>query len=107
MQPSDDRRRLLLLHRQLGEALKQDDWNGVIKIDQAIREALQALAARPHLSPDVLQAKALLKQLHAQALLRCTQACERLWEQVLDHLDHAEARAAYQQVKLFGTEEAG
>lgn len=104
MRPSDDRRRLQLLHRQLALALQKDDWDAVIKTDQSIRELLQALATRPSLSDEVLQAKAQLKKLHAQALMQCAQACERLWEQLLDHLQHAEARAAYQQVGLFGGE---
>lgn len=107
MLPIDDVRRLRLLHRQLQQALQQDDWSAVIKVDQAIREQLQALASRSQLSPDVLQAKSRLKQLHAYALLQCARACERLWEQLLDHLDHAEARTAYQQVALFGGMEEG
>lgn len=107
MQPVNDRRRLLLLHQQLGKALQQDDWDAVIKTDQEIREMLQRLASRPHLSEEVQQAKDQLKKLHAYALMRCTESCERLWEQLLDHLEHAEARAAYQQVGLFGAEEVG
>ncbi|NLO80711.1 MAG: hypothetical protein GX093_10530 [Xanthomonadaceae bacterium] len=104
---ASDRRRLLQLHAQLAQALRQDDWEAVIKVDQAIRELLQELATRPQLDDGVLEAKARLKKLHAQALLRCAQACERLWEQLLDYLDHAEARVAYQQVSQLGLEERG
>ena len=101
MPPAADRQRLLELHRQLGQALQDDDWNAVARVDQAIREQLQLLASRTNLSAEVLQAKSQLKQLHGKALQACAKECERLRLLLLNHLEYAEGRAAYQQVGLF------
>lgn len=101
MPPAADRRKLLELHAQLEQALTAKDWGAIGRIDQAIREQLQALAARPRLDDDVLQAKLRLKQLHARALQACTEECERLRELLLNHLQYAESRLAYQQTELY------
>lgn len=100
MPPVADRQRLLELHRQLELALQDGDWNGIAKIDQAIREQLLLLDARASQSAEVQRARNQLKQLHGKALQACARECERLRLLLLNHLEYAEGRAAYQQVEL-------
>lgn len=101
MLPEHDRQRLLALHRRLGQALQENDWNGVAKVDRMIRKQLQVMAGRPSLSKEVLQAKERLKQLHAKALRACAEECERLRLQLERHNEYAEGRSAYLWVDLF------
>ncbi len=42
-----------------------------------------------------------LKQLHGQALKACADECERLRLLLVNHLEYAEGRAAYQRIDLY------
>mgnify|MGYP001054467148 CR=1 FL=1 len=108
MQPAaDDRRRLLALHQQLEQALTAKDWGAMARVDQAIRAQLQVLAERPRLDDDVLRAKRRLKQLHIRALQACAEECERLRLRLLNHLQYAEGRLAYQRNELLWSGDGG
>lgn len=100
MPPAADVRLLRNLSLRLEQTLHAGDWAAIADIDRAIREQLQELAAAPGLSPEVLQAKQRLKQLHARALRACAAECERLWELMQSHLDYAEGQLAYRQIEL-------
>ena len=101
MPPVSDRERLLELHAQLQQALQNNDWTAVATVDAAVRQCLEALAQRGELDESTLAAKQLLKQLHGQGLQACADECERLRLLLLNHLEYAEGRAAYQRIDMF------
>lgn len=101
MPPEADRRLLLELHGQLAAALERQDWEGMMGIDLAIRDCLQALAGRPSGSEEVRHARRQLQQLHGQARTACADECERLRRVLLTHLEYAEGRSAYMRVDMF------
>lgn len=103
MQRASDAQRLQQLHAQLQQALQRGDWQAIAAVDAAIAECLRALAAREQLDPAALAARAALKQLHDQARVACAEECERLRLLLVNHLEYAEGRAAYQRVELFHT----
>ena len=96
-----DSERLMALHAQLKQALQNNDWNAVATADGAIRQCLEALAARIELDEPTRSAKLQLKQLHGEGLQACADECERLRLLLLDHLEYAEGRAAYQRIDMF------
>lgn len=101
MPPVSNSERLLELHAQLQQALQADDWSGVATVDTAVRQCLEALAQQAELDESTLAAKQLLKQLHGEGLQACADECERLRLLLLNHLEYAEGRAAYQRVDMF------
>lgn len=104
MQPVAERQlqaRLLAVHEQLAAALQHKDWDRFTAIDLSVRECLQALATVPAPSAELLRLKQQLKQLHAQAIKACAEACEQLRQSLLTHLEYAEGRSAYLRVDLF------
>lgn len=102
-----DSERLTALHAQLKQALQGSDWHAVASVDGAIRQCLEALAARAELDEPTRAAKHLLKQLHDEGLQACADECERLRLLLLNHLEYAEGRAAYQRVDMFQAGERG
>ena len=98
-----DRERLLELHAQLQQALQTGDWNAVAAVDAAVRQCLEGLAGQGELDESTLAAKRLLKQLHGEGLQACADECERLRLLLLNHLEYAEGRAAYQRIDMFQT----
>ncbi len=107
MPPVSDSARLMELHEQLQQALEADNWSAVAAVDMQIRQCLEALAARPQLDEPTIAAKARLQQLHGEGLNACADECERLRLLLLNHLEYAEGRAAYQRVDMFQTGDRG
>lgn len=87
--------KLITLGEQMAAALKAQDWDSVGGIDQRIRECLQELAAMETLSPELEKIKQQLQQLYARVLPAYAEACEKLRQLLLAHIDYAEARSAY------------
>ena len=79
MPPVSDSERLMALHGELQAALQSNDWTAVATVDAAIRQGLQA----------------------------CAEECERLRLLLLNHLEHAEGRAAYQRIDMFQAGDRG
>ncbi|HWV11505.1 hypothetical protein [Pseudomonas sp.] len=104
MQPGEERRLLLMfstVHGQLRAAMEARDWERFAAIDQRVRECLDALSACAEPSTEVLQAKQLLKELYGAALAGCAEACEKLRQVLLTHLEYVEGRSAYQRIDLY------
>lgn len=106
MPPVSDSERLTELHEQLRQALQASDWNAVAVVDKAIRQCLEALAGE-QLDEPARAAKSRLKQLHGEGLQACADECERLRLLLLNHLEYAEGRAAYQRIELFHAGDRG
>ncbi len=88
--------KLITLGEQMAAALKAQDWDSVGGIDLRIRECLQELsAAEETLSPELEKAKQQLHQLYARVLPAYADACEKLRQLLLAHIDYSEARSAY------------
>ncbi len=87
--------KLITLGEQMAAALKAQDWDSVGGIDQRIRESLRELSAAETLSPELQAAKQQLQQLYARVLPAYAEACEKLRQLLLAHVDYAEARSAY------------
>lgn len=107
MPPVSDSERLTALHEQLRHALQIKDWHAVEKVDGDIRRCLEALPAHHALDEPALAAKLQLKQLHGEGLQACADECERLRLLLLNHLEYAEGRAAYQRVDMFQAGDRG
>lgn len=107
MPPVSDSARLLELHEQLQQALQADNWGAVAAVDIQIRQCLEDLATQPQLDESTRTAKARLRQLHGEGLNACTDECERLRLLLLNHLEHAEGRAAYQRVDMYQAGDRG
>lgn len=101
MPPVSDSERLMALHAQLQQALQANDWPAVAEVDAAIRQCLEMLAERLQLDQPALDAHNRLKQLHGEGVKACAEECERLRLLLLNHLEYAEGRAAYQRVDMF------
>ncbi|QGZ29336.1 hypothetical protein [Stutzerimonas stutzeri] len=101
-----DSARLTELHAQLRQALQANDWNAVARVDQAVRECLEALAGRT-LDEPARAAKSRLKKLHGEGVQACADECERLRLLLLNHLEYAEGRAAYQRIDMFQVGDRG
>lgn len=100
MPRASDEQRLQELHAQLAAALHRSDWRAVGEVDQAIRQCLEQLPCAP--LPDAVDAaRQQLKRLHGQALTACGEECERLRLLLVNHLEYAEGRAAYQRIDMF------
>ncbi|SEM63147.1 hypothetical protein SAMN04487857_103310 [Pseudomonas sp. ok272] len=99
------RRQLLLrfvaVHEQLAEVVQSKGWERFAAIDVSVRECLQALSTMTEPGEELLRVKQQLKQLYAQAIKACAQACEHLRQSLLTHLEYAEGRSAYLRVDLF------
>lgn len=102
-----DSERLMALHAQLKQALEDSDWHAVAAADNAIRHCLETLASRVELDEPARAAKHRLKQLHDEGLKACADECERLRLLLLNHLEYAEGRAAYQRVDMFQAGDRG
>lgn len=107
MPPVSDSGRLMALHRQLQQALDANDWAAVATVDVQIRQCLETLSEQLQLDEPTRLAKARLKQLHAKGLNACADECERLRLLLLNHLEYAEGRAAYQRVDLYQVGDLG
>ena len=107
MPPVSDSECLMALHGQLQQALQANDWTAVATADAAIRECLEALAGRLEQDEPTRLAKSRLKQLHGQGLQACADECERLRLLLLNHLEYAEGRAAYQRIDMFQAGDRG
>lgn len=101
MPPVSDSERLMTLHGELQAALQRNDWTAVAAVDSAIRQCLETLAGRLELDEPTHAAKSRLKQLHGEGLQACADECERLRLLLLNHIEHAEGRAAYQRIDMF------
>jgi hypothetical protein len=87
--------------------LQGNDWTAVASVDGAIRQCLETLAGRLELDKPTLAAKSRLQQLHGEGLQACADECERLRVLLLNHLEHAEGRAAYQRIDMFQAGDRG
>jgi len=97
---ASDEQRLLELHVRLAAALHSSDWHAVREVDLAIRQCLEQLPRGP--LPDAVDAaRQQLKRLHGQALTACGEECERLRLLLVNHLEYAEGRAAYQRIDMY------
>jgi hypothetical protein len=96
---ASDEQRLQALHERLAAALQSQDWRAVGETDQAIRQCLEQLPREAHAS--VQSARQQLKRLHGQALKACAEECERLRLLLVNHLEYAEGRSAYQRVDMY------
>jgi hypothetical protein len=105
--PVSDSEHLTALHEQLRQALQASDWNAVAKVDGDIRRCLQALPGQQQLDESTLAAKQQLKKLHGEGLQACADECERLRLLLLNHLEYAEGRAAYQRIDMFQAGDRG
>ncbi len=92
---------LMALHEQLQQALQASDWAAVAAVDAAIRQCLETLAGQLEMDEPTRAAKSRLKQLHGEGLQACADECERLRLLLLNHLEYAEGRAAYQRIDMF------
>jgi len=92
--------KLITLREQLAAALKACNWDSVEGIDLRIRECLQELAAVESLSPELEQAKQQLHELYGQVIPAYAEACEKLRQLLLAHVDYSEARSAYMRTDL-------
>lgn len=102
-----DSERLMALHAQLKLALDGGDWHAVAAADGAIRQCLETLAGRVELDEPTREAKHLLKQLHDEGVQACAEECERLRLLLVNHLEYAEGRAAYQRIDMFQAGDRG
>ena len=100
MPHASDEQRLQALHGRLAAALRSSDWRAVGEVDQAIRHCLEQLP-RASQSEAVDTARQQLKRLHGQALKACAEECERLRLLLVNHLEYAEGRAAYQRIDMY------
>jgi len=91
----DQQIKLIALGEQMAAALKARDWDSVGGIDLRIRECLQELAGAETISPELQAAKQQLQQLYARVLPVYADACEKMRQLLLAHVDYAEARSAY------------
>lgn len=91
---------LLALGEQLTEALRAKDWEAVGATDLHIRECLIGIAALESPSPELLKVKAQLRGLYERILPAYGEACEQLRQLLLNHMDYAEGRSAYQRTDL-------
>lgn len=94
---------------QLGEALvaelRAQRWDEVAHIDSKVREQLEAIAAMETVSAELEQAKHRLKQLYERVIPAYEAACEKVRLMLINHIDHAEARSAYQRISLLQGDE--
>lgn len=107
MQPVSDSECLMELHAQLQQALQDGDWSAVAMVDAAVRQCLEALPGQLELDEPTRNAKSRLKQLHGEGLQVCADECERLRLLLLNHLEYAEGRAAYQRIDMFHAGDKG
>lgn len=107
MPRASNRARLMELHAQLQQALEADNWGEVAAVDNHIRQCLEDLARQPSLDEPTIAAKARLQQLHSEGLNACVDECERLRLLLLNHLEYAEGRAAYQRVDMYQAGDRG
>lgn len=89
---------LLQLHDQLQQALKLHDWDAVAGIDLNVRACLQVMPEQP--GAEMQRAKQQLQQLYGRAIPAYGEACEKLRQLLLAHLEHAEGRTAYMRTDL-------
>lgn len=92
--------KLIALGEQMAAAINAQDWDSVGGIDNRIRECLLELGEAETLSPELEQTKQRLQQLYARVLPAYADACERLRQLLLAHVDYAEARSAYLRTDL-------
>jgi hypothetical protein len=94
---------------RLGEALVADlraqRWDEVANVDSQVREQLDAIAAMENVSAELEQAKRQLKQLYERVIPAYEVACEKVRLMLVNHIDHAEARSAYQRISLLQGDE--
>lgn len=96
--PEQLKQRLEQLTEQLQQALKSHDWDAVAAIDLGVRACLQAM---PDLaSAELLAAKQQLHALYGRVLPAYAEACNKLRELLLTHIDYAEGRSAYMRTDL-------
>ena len=92
--------KLITLGEHLAAALKAQDWDSVGGIDQRIRECLEEIAALDIPSPELQACKKHLQELYSRVLPAYSEACEKLRQLLLSHVDYAEARSAYLRTDL-------
>ncbi|MCQ4297145.1 hypothetical protein NAU58_16325 [Pseudomonas stutzeri] len=100
MPHASDEQRLRALHGRLAAAVQAQDWRAVGEVDQAIRQCLEQLPRVPQ-DESVKAARQQLKRLHGQALKACGEECERLRLLLVNHLEYAEGRSAYQRIDMY------
>jgi hypothetical protein len=103
MQSVPDRQlqlQLSSLGEQLAGALKAQDWESVGGIDGRIRECLETIAALETVSPELQACKKQLQELYSRVLPAYSEACEKVRQLLLSHVDYAEARSAYLRTDL-------
>lgn len=92
--------KLITLGEQLTEALRAKDWERVGLVDKHIRNCLQEIAALESPSPELQKVKTQLRDLYERVLPTYAEACEKLRQLLLSHVDYAEGRSAYMRTDL-------
>ncbi len=96
--------RLATVYRMLIQAMAQQDWTSMGQADAQLRECLQVLAGWQELSPQLIQMKQRLQEIHGLAMNGCRDECARLNTILQAYLASAEVRSAYSQTALYQDE---
>lgn len=96
--------KLITLGEHLTEALKAKDWERVGVVDLHIRNCLREIATLDAPSPELQKAKTQLRDLYERVLPTYAEACEKLRQLLLSHVDYAEGRSAYMRTDLLQSE---
>jgi hypothetical protein len=91
---------LVQLARQFTEAFKAENWERVGEVDLRIRHCLQAIAELEAPSAELQQTKAQLRELYARVLPSYADACEKMRQLLVSHVDYSEGRSAYLRTDL-------
>ena len=92
--------KLKALGEQMSLALKARDWDSLSGIDTRIRECLEELNRMEPLSAELQACKQSVQQLYGRAIPAYAEACEKIRQVLLTHVDYAEARSAYLRTDL-------
>ena len=92
--------KLITLGEQLTEALRAKDWERVGQVDLHIRNCLAELATLESPSPELVRVKKQLRELYERVLPAYSDACEKLRQLLVSHVDYAEGRSAYLRTDL-------
>ena len=92
--------KLIALGEQLAAAFKAQDWDAIGGIDLRIRECLEEIAGLESPSLELQACKKRVQELYARVIPAYTEACVKIRQLLLTHVDYAEARSAYMRTDL-------
>lgn len=107
MLPALDRnllQRMIELHNQLLNELREGNWENIAKVDRHIADCLRTLATIEAPGDELITVKKKLQQLHLQALNACKEECEKLRKILMTYVEHSEGYSAYQSVDMYQNE---